>query len=121
MQFRDIGVKGALLVQKLLREINRFVLRASPTGSGGGDYFIERSIFFILGPLCLERYNKSLCKTRFVSTLTIRGGHASSLDAHLVILRQAEKREELMRTAVAFFFYLGKRFLLNSRVRSVNY
>lgn len=38
----------------------------------GGDYFIGTfSIFFILGSLCPERYNKSLCKTRFTSTLPL--------------------------------------------------
>lgn len=56
------------LLQQELKEINCSVLQPSPTGSD--DYFVERSIFFILESLCSERYNKSLCKTFFMSILS---------------------------------------------------
>lgn len=92
----------SLLEQKLLQEINCSVLQPSPTGSD--DYFVERSIFFILGSLCSKRYNKSLCKTLFMSILSSYHSQNNKFDARHDLLRKGEKQKELTRMMVEVFF-----------------
>ena len=119
MQFCDIDVKGVLLEQEPLQEINCRMLQPSPTG--GGDYFMESSIFFILRSLCPKRYNKSFCKTLFMSMLSYHSQNNKLFDAFHNHLQESQKHKKLARVITAFFLYKNKSSLLNSCLINVYY